>query len=787
MMKYITAILMMALAFVASAANMASQPWVEMRLDQTKSLLIKTNEDFVASYVKSVGIANAAISIETNNVNSVTVGQGTANKMTVTWQNQTVRALMVANATADVQQYGITNRFIFVWDGNESYINGNGEMIVATTNCFRWHGIESFRTNRMDRFDGKFDVKGVLIQPVQAEAITNGLMTVSHKMSMFDIITSLFVGSAYAQEYTPAYVPDGWDDSAVLPSAKATYPGVEDLNFELGENGIIDKSQWNDDWKKTYDNPENLEFRIAVDAMQSALQAKAEIQEFAKDAIVKIESTTEDGKTSLKWYTNEGAKSGKGGTASGSASLRTYTVEADKNGVYQLKEDGTAKGSAWASMFADDKSLESYKDGSLYKTRLKGWNTHDLGSAFKIAEVLTADTEDTTSRVLVYNGGALQYWSLGKLDNGGSVKVDGASIVTNETEDGSASIAGFHNDASNGSVPFANGETLNWTGSPSAGAILGADENSTPKWTSTSGDNRYYGTGDNGSPLGWHNLPNVTTNYVEADEVSLTATIDGDKKTLKIKEIDSSQIYGRSGDEWVPIPGAATNGVAVKVDGVSVDTNGTDHALQIVGWKDHSGGFVMHGDGNKVAHKTVFADEELGGLEFYEDDADFGFNLEKWWDGYGGTCAENLGGILTGQITEADGDHLVLTRKNDGTLHYMKVGRVPSSPADGVTITTNNAGTAANKLAIAGAYNSENSGKVLSSTGSGTAWIAAGGGSALAFYGNDGTSATTPVIIGSGATTNAVTFASANDSNVKVTCTSDGEGGVEITIGVYYR
>ena len=61
------------------------------------------------------------------------------------------------------------------------------------------------------------------------------------------------------------------------------------------------------------------------------------------------------------------------------------------------------------------------------------------------------------------------------------------------------------------------------------------------------------------------------------------------------------------------------------------------------------------------------------------------------------------------------------------------------------------------------------------------------GGTALAFYGNDGSSLTTPVIVGSGTVTNDVRFASARDSNVKVTCASDSAGDVTITIGVYYK
>ena len=59
----------------------------------------------------------------------------------------------------------------------------------------------------------------------------------------------------------------------------------------------------------------------------------------------------------------------------------------------------------------------------------------------------------------------------------------------------------------------------------------------------------------------------------------------------------------------------------------------------------------------------------------------------------------------------------------------------------------------------------------------------------LAFYGNDGNAKTkeTAITIGSGTATNYVSFASADDSNVKVKCEGDGSGGVKITIGVYYQ
>ena len=68
-------------------------------------------------------------------------------------------------------------------------------------------------------------------------------------------------------------------------------------------------------------------------------------------------------------------------------------------------------------------------------------------------------------------------------------------------------------------------------------------------------------------------------------------------------------------------------------------------------------------------------------------------------------------------------------------------------------------------------------------------YVAVGGSDVLAFYGNEGDAITkeTAITIGSGTATNYVSFASANDSNVKVKCESDGIGGVKVTIGVYWR
>lgn len=78
--------------------------------------------------------------------------------------------------------------------------------------------------------------------------------------------------------------------------------------------------------------------------------------------------------------------------------------------------------------------------------------------------------------------------------------------------------------------------------------------------------------------------------------------------------------------------------------------------------------------------------------------------------------------------------------------------------------------------------------KVLTFNGTKVSWGDAVGGITLKFVGNDEDTDydENPVLIGSGPT-NTITFASADDSNVKVKCEKHGDAGVKITFGVYYK
>lgn len=236
---------------------------------------------------------------------------------------------------------------------------------------------------------------------------------------------------------------------------------------------------------------------------------------------------------------------------------------------------------------------------------------------------------------------------------------------------------------------------------------------------------------------------------------------------------------------WFGLPGG-TSGVPVQVDAKSISTN-KQGQIEVAGFEDASKVDAFGFFSNKGKWYSFFTGN---GVSADVDDSSIQFEIAGFKSQQ--ACGEKLSKMLTdpGDVTQRN-RHQLLARvdyPSGPSIHYLPIGDIIGvTEPDGVTITTNNTGAAANKLAIAGAYDPNNADKVLASTGSGTKWITAGGGSALAFYGWNGTSATGPIVVGSGSVTNAVRFASADDSNVKVTCESDNNGGVKITIGVYYK
>lgn len=299
----------------------------------------------------------------------------------------------------------------------------------------------------------------------------------------------------------------------------------------------------------------------------------------------------------------------------------------------------------------------------LYQFGLKGWSTPDEAPGKCVRTMnglLHGDDSDGPHYVLTHCGGALHYTPIGDPLQDGSA-VDGTSITTNQatgaTAQGKASLygwdlastgAGFIPSKGNGSPA-----TLSWK--DPADMV----DNSSLAITTTDGANvwevkgahtyagnhgrHYFGTGDD-SVLGWHELPNATTNSVEGDEVTISSTTgEGDKKILGLKG-------------WPP----ATDGEPYAVSSV-----GGSLAFVPIPQLDGTNGVVT------VVDNVSIASNETGKLEIKGFSA--GFN----------PCSKTISELLTAD-TDDTHEHEFLARAGSGekTLHYVAMGRVPHPDAD---------------------------------------------------------------------------------------------------------
>ena len=89
-------------------------------------------------------------------------------------EDATDAAMVATNCAAQAVSAGVTNGCVFVWNGAGAYVNPLGVISCTPTNLV-YSGVASFPTNGVDRFEGWFDVQGILIQPDTSFAITNGM------------------------------------------------------------------------------------------------------------------------------------------------------------------------------------------------------------------------------------------------------------------------------------------------------------------------------------------------------------------------------------------------------------------------------------------------------------------------------------------------------------------------------------------------------------------------------------------------------------------------------------
>ena len=319
------------------------------------------------------------------------------------------------------------------------------------------------------------------------------------------------------------------------------------------------------------------------------------------------------------------------------------------------------------SMLADKKSIEATygsTDVFSYTFGLKGWGTPTADSV-KCDDALSSQllTGDETHHVVTrLNNGTLHYTPVGKLS---VMSPDDSTITTNAangaTETGKASLYGYNLDATgSGYIPSkgSDGGALTWLnpadmvdGTSLAQATTGSG---TKVWEVKDAHSyagaqarHYFGTGDD-SALGWHELPNVTTNNVVGDEKTISSTFDqtGETKILGLKGFPTSgtllALACQGGDLlYIPFPaGGGTNLVAV--DDVSVSSNTTGR-LQLHGWETQ------------------------------------------------GSCGEKAAEILAGGEAASQSKHEIVTRYGGagGSMHYLPFDVFPHPNTDDFTIDAN--------------------------------------------------------------------------------------------------
>jgi hypothetical protein len=369
-------------------------------------------------------------------------------------------------------------------------------------------------------------------------------------------------------------------------------------------------------------------------------------------------------------------------------------------------------------------------------------NSHALTT---LADALVAEEKSKSQDIMVLARDkdlVLQYIPLGVLSQ--TPPVDDKSITTNVANGavamGEMSLYGWAN-APELSIPRkSEAQTLEWVKLDELvdGRTLGVTpdklkleiKDAHPQEASR----RYFGTSLSGADIGRHDLPNVTTNYVEGDEKTLTTVYnEGGVKKLGWKRwpLDVPSLARTVGGEIEWLPFKLPTNVTFTCDNVSIATN-KNNELTLKGWEKFGHGVIGKAQNGSLVCKTPSG---TNGVEHIENDKVLAFGLEDWDKPK--NCEENLAELLSRDDNSA---HEILTRfagtNGKSSLHYLPLGKLTSSA-----------------------------------------------GSATTYIGTDNQEAT----IGIGSTTNFVSFASAEDSNVEVKVTKENENTVKITIGVYYK
>jgi hypothetical protein len=439
----------------------------------------------------------------------------------------------------------------------------------------------------------------------------------------------------------------------------------------------------------------------------------------------------------------------------------TIVKVGDDPGVLALRGFSGAGGSEWyvphprGGVLAWD-SLISLFDGKTISSEtaayspfgltfgLKGWETPTAspGACGDTLAYLLHGTDPGPHYVLTKCGNALHYTPIGELADGGA-PVDNLSLTTNETSgavtQGAVSLYGWNDsDTKSGYIPSKGDSVLKWLDPASM------VDNSSLALTTTDGGKvwevngahtyagnhgrHYFGTGDDSS-LGWHELPNVTTNNVVGDELSISSTGDGDQKVFSLRGWPPAApgvpyAIGSQGGAlaYFPLPELLTNGLACVCsnrwealydwlgDGSSSDAHGIDFTTEGIGKRVHDLGFLKTNDLDNVS--LGVSDDgktQIGG---------FASAMR---------CNARLSSMLKDPNGEDAGKHLLLANYDAGGgvrhLHYVSIGEgikeASGDMVDGVSIVTNGG-----KIALYGYGANASKGKFLKhGADTGVEWV----------------------------------------------------------------
>ena len=375
------------------------------------------------------------------------------------------------------------------------------------------------------------------------------------------------------------------------------------------------------------------------------------------------------------------------------------------------------------------------------KIEIKGWQDEGSGTMNPLAEALTKERKNALDNyeLVVRNGSrGLNYVQLGTLKTGGA-PVDDCSITTNTTNgaelQGYASLYGWRG---------ADDETLARKGADGYLEWIGPEElldGLSLSTTDVDGKNaieikdthryagkhakHYFGTGaDKGGSLGWHELPNVTTNVVTGDGATIASnpnipgvTPDEDTKYLGLHGwnygyggIDPLFLVNNGGVlDYLPFP-ALTNAACactnkwdalaewiedceVGEDGITFPDSTLDtYLFNTLGYIYSTTPANLHFDNNGDDIIASFAAPNNWADGVSLDVNDLGeYQIHGFADS--NKCAADMSSMLSNPKSSDATTHLLLAKKTDtGDIHYVSIGAgLFGSEVDDITITTNTA------------------------------------------------------------------------------------------------